>query len=84
MKKWVFMPMLAAGLAHAQTSSLGEDASARMSAERQRLQAEHSAIEQAHDRMQRDCWQRFAVNDCLREVRRRRFAALEPRSGAGT
>ncbi len=78
MKKWVFLPMLAAGLAHAQTSSLDEGAPARMSAERQRLQAERSAIEQAHDRMQRDCWQRFAVNDCLREVRRRRFAALEP------
>lgn len=51
---------------------------ARIAAERQRLDSERSAIEQRHDTLMRECWQRFAVNDCLREVRRQRHAALDP------
>lgn len=54
------------------------DVPARLSSERQRLQAERSAIEQRHEALMRECWQRFAVNDCLREVRRQRHAALDP------
>ena len=41
----------------------------RIAAERQQLQAQRNDVEQA---------QRFAVNDCLREVRRSRRAALDP------
>ena len=50
----------------------------RLAAERQRLQAEREAIEQAHSARVHDCWQRFAVNDCLRQARRARYQALDP------
>lgn len=49
-----------------------------LSAERQRLQAEREAIEQLHSARVHDCWQRFAVNDCLRQARRARYQALDP------
>ncbi len=55
-----------------------DDVPARIDAERTRLQRERAAIEQAHDNDQRQCWQRFAVNDCLRNVRRSQRTALEP------
>lgn len=54
------------------------DVPARLASERQRLQAERSGIEQKHEASMRACWQRFAVNDCLREARRQRHAALDP------
>jgi small-conductance mechanosensitive channel len=50
----------------------------RIAAERQQLQAQRNDVEQAHELRSRECWQRFAVNDCLREVRRSRRAALDP------
>ena len=46
--------------------------------ERERLQREREAIEQDHAARMRECWQRFAVNACLHEVRRSRHAALDP------
>lgn len=55
-----------------------EDTAARIAAERQRLERQRQAIEQDDLSRQRDCWQRFAVNDCLREARRLRHAALDP------
>ncbi len=55
-----------------------DDVPARIEAERTRLQSERAAIEQAHDNGRRECWQRFAVNDCLRNVRRSQRTALEP------
>ncbi len=55
-----------------------DDTPARLNAERERLQAQRTHIEQAHDARMRECWQRFAVNDCLRDVRRSRRAALDP------
>jgi len=50
----------------------------RIAAERERLQSERAQLEQAHEARLRECWQRFAVNTCLREVRRSRYAALDP------
>jgi len=50
----------------------------RISTERERFKRERETVEQAHNERTRDCWQRFAVNDCLREVRRSRYAALDP------
>ena len=50
----------------------------RIAQERERLQAERAAIEQAHADRTRECWQRFVVNSCLQEVRRSRHAALAP------
>ncbi|MBM3387322.1 MAG: hypothetical protein FJY36_06605 [Betaproteobacteria bacterium] len=57
---------------------LAEDPSARIAAERAQLQAERQDIEQAHTARNRECWQRFAVNACLSEVRRSRRDALAP------
>ena len=62
----------------AQLPGPDSDLPARIASERQRIEAERGAAEQAHDALMRDCWQRFAVNDCLREVRRKRYAALDP------
>ena len=50
----------------------------RLTAERARLQAERAQVEQNHEANLRACWQRFAVNTCLREARRSRYAALDP------
>jgi len=50
----------------------------RISAERERLKREREGVEQANSERMRECWQRFAVNDCLRQVRRSRYTALDP------
>lgn len=62
----------------AQTPDALQAAQERLSAERARLQAERVQVEQAHEARLRECWQRFAVNTCLRDVRRSRYAALDP------
>ncbi|MFM8863470.1 MAG: hypothetical protein ACKOFG_00835 [Limnohabitans sp.] len=62
----------------AQPLEAAEDVPARIAVLRDALIGERQAIEAQHDARQRDCWQRFAVNDCLREVRRSRHAALDP------
>lgn len=36
------------------------------------------AVLDAHAKLRQQCWQRFAVNDCLRDVRRAQRKALEP------
>lgn len=79
MKRWLswwWLGMAASALA--QTPSVPADEEARIAAARDRLQAERSVIEQAHEARMRECWQRFAVNACLSEVRRSRYAALDP------
>lgn len=79
MKKLAMVWMLlVAACVQAEPLVVSDDVPARMAAQRQLLQSQRSAIEHAHDAMQRECWQRFAVNACLREVRRQRHAALDP------
>ena len=55
-----------------------EEVPEHISAERERLQHEREAVGLRHDERMRECWQRFAVNNCLREVRRSRYAGLDP------
>ena len=55
-----------------------DDVPAQIEQERKRLAQERAVIEQAHELRMRECWQRFAVNACLQEVRRSRHAALDP------
>ena len=55
-----------------------EEVPARIAQEREALQRERTVIEQAYETRLRECWQRFAVNACLQEVRRERHAALDP------
>ena len=64
--------------AAAQTMPSTDDVPARIAAERAQLQAQRDAIELEHEALRRECWQRFAVNDCLRVLRRQRHAALDP------
>jgi len=46
--------------------------------QRQALEAQRSAIEQAEQIQQAACWQKFAVNVCLSEARLARRQALAP------
>lgn len=62
----------------AQASPPLDDVPTRIAAERARLQAQRDAIELEHEALRRQCWQRFAVNDCLLALRRQRHAALDP------
>lgn len=78
MKRWTFLLWIFGGWANAQTQAAADDPTAYIAAQRLRLQSERSTIEQQHDARQRECWQRFAVNDCLHEVRRSRYNALDP------
>jgi hypothetical protein len=64
--------------ASAQQATDHGDVPSRIGSERKQLQQERAALEQAHEVRMRECWQRFAVNDCLREVRRSRRAVLDP------
>ena len=72
------MVWLILGIAAVPTATLADDPSDQLMQQRARLQAERDAIEQAHSLRVQACWQRFAVNDCLREARRARHAALDP------
>ena len=45
--------------------------------ERSRIETERAAAVQRYGGEEADCYQRFAVNDCLREVRKRRRVVLE-------
>lgn len=46
-------------------------------AERERLKAERSAAERHFRERERDCYQRFAVNSCLKRTRRERRVVIE-------
>ncbi len=46
--------------------------------QRAEIAARKQAVMDAHFKMREQCWQRFAVNDCLRDVRRAQRKALEP------
>ena len=69
---------LALQLTAASAQGVAETAQERIAAERERLQAERVAVEQAHESRLRECWQQFAVNTCLGDARRSRYAALDP------
>jgi colicin import membrane protein len=47
-----------------------------LSAERARIQSERRQLEAGFTRAEADCYQRFAVNDCLQEIRSRRREAF--------
>ncbi len=73
-----FLLTLSGGPAQAQAVEAADDVPARIAAAREALNSQRQSIEAQHEARERACWQRFAVNDCLREVRRSRHAALDP------
>jgi len=77
-RAWPFLLGAALALGAAHTPAADEDTPSRLASARAQLQVERQAIEHEHDTRQHECWQRFAVNACLTEVRRSRRAALEP------
>ncbi|MFM7026024.1 MAG: hypothetical protein ACKOWC_08215 [Limnohabitans sp.] len=58
--------------------AISDDVPQRIAAERAVLERERAQIDQMHDARMRECWQKFAVNTCLREVRHSRHLALDP------
>jgi hypothetical protein len=48
-----------------------------LAAERERIESERQAAVQRFDAAERECWQRFAVNDCLNQARTTRRATLD-------
>ena len=73
-----FSLLLCLAPVNAQPVAASDGLPASIAEARERLQGQRQAIESEHDERARACWQRFAVNDCLREVRRSRYAALDP------
>lgn len=72
------LSILLGSAAQAQTAEPADGTLQRIAAERERLQRARADVEEEHDARMRECWQRFAVNACLREVRRSRHVALDP------
>jgi hypothetical protein len=69
----LFLSLMAS--ASAQTA---EDVPQSIVKERAALSFKRSAILAEFEARSQDCWQRFAVNDCLSHARRLRRADLEP------
>ncbi len=57
-------------------SLLGEQEFIR--AERQEIAVQREAVLAVYQQEAKACWQKFAVNACLREARNKRRTALEP------
>jgi hypothetical protein len=76
MKAWLVCGLWGLmAMAHAQPS---EDVPQVLAKERASLALKRSAILAEFESRSQDCWQRFAVNDCIRQARRLRRADLEP------
>ncbi|MEY3944166.1 MAG: hypothetical protein RIS04_1015 [Pseudomonadota bacterium] len=74
-----FLLLILTGHAQAQLSELTLVEKQRaIELKRSELTAKKQAVADAHAKLQEQCWQRFAVNDCLRDVRRAQRKALEP------
>lgn len=58
-------------------SQQGAELEAWLAAQHQRLADERTRIQQDFAQAERICWQRFAVNDCLRQARRQRRQGLD-------
>lgn len=76
---FALMFVIAAGQVQAQqitAPAIGEQQV--LDQQRNELMAQKQAVLQTHAKLQEQCWQRFAVNDCLRDVRRAQRKALAP------
>jgi hypothetical protein len=76
---FALMFVIATGQVQGQQSSapaVGEQQA--LDQQRNEVMAKKQAVLQAHAKLQEQCWQRFAVNDCLRDVRRAQRKALAP------
>lgn len=51
---------------------------AQIEMQKLQLQKEREDIMRSYEASVRQCWQRFMVNDCLREARKQKYLALSP------
>ena len=65
---WTLSPLVAA-----QALDHGE-----IEAQKLQLQKERDDITRTYEASARQCWQRFMVNDCLRDARKQKYLALSP------
>lgn len=77
MKKRLFALGSLVLLLGAQAQPVDRSLPSTAAAERARIEAERSSAQVRFENEEASCYQRFAVNDCLREVRVRRRAVLE-------
>ena len=72
---WILLGLCLSTAAWAQTLEAREQAIAQ---ERVQIARQREQVQQDHEREVRACWQRFAVNDCLAQVRQARRQRAEP------
>jgi colicin import membrane protein len=77
MKKIVLAMLMALGSLPLWAQSNAATGNADFEAERSRLAAERAAIEARFDKERAACYQKFAVEDCLRDSRKRRRAETD-------
>jgi hypothetical protein len=75
MKKRFLVLLCASTCALAQTA---DDTAAVIAKEREVLAAQRQRVLDAFEARSQDCWQKFAVNNCISQARRIRRADLEP------
>lgn len=73
----ILMTCLAAALGAAQAQQSASYSEAFDARERARLATERAEATRRYGEEEADCYQRFAVNDCLRDLRRRHRVNLE-------
>ncbi len=80
MKTWFIVLLMCAFAAQvrAQLPNAEPGEQAILSAQRAEMTMRKQAVMEEHTKLRKQCWQRFAVNDCLRDVRRAQRKALEP------
>ncbi|MBT2334767.1 hypothetical protein J7E49_12735 [Variovorax paradoxus] len=77
MKNIVFAVLMTLGSVPLWAQSNATTGNANFEAERSRLAAERTAIEARFDKERAACYQKFAVEDCLRDSRKRRRAETD-------
>lgn len=65
-------------LALAQPGKDFADRESQLAQQRAQLERTRAELLAQYDTQERACWQRFAVNDCLRAVRRAKRADMQP------
>jgi hypothetical protein len=75
MKAAILFAILSGALVQAQAQ---DDVPADIRQQREVLAQERVRIVQQHDALARACWQKFAVNDCLADVRKSKRNQLDP------
>lgn len=77
MKKWILTFLVVCFAWNAQAQLNAPISEAQAQAEQMRITKEREGFEVQYASQEADCYKRFAVNDCLREVRARKRVSME-------